>query len=219
MTQINLYFVRHGQTQLNSYKRIQGWADSDLTEKGVKDAENAADLLSQLKFDAAYSSDTKRASRTARIILKQNPADLFEPIQRKALREENFGYFEGNDTNQVWNMIGGPHGVNTYSDMIKKFSMEKTRDMIAAADPYHDAEDNEAFWNRVQPGIDAVAQAAKDGDNVLVVAHGSMIRSIVSKFSDIDISEPILNGSVTKLVFDGHDYHAKFYNHVTDLNE
>ncbi len=134
MDGINLYFVRHGQTFLNRYQRIQGWADSGLTLKGINDAINAGKELSKIKFDQAYSSDTKRASNTAHIILKANPSEIEDAIQRPSLREENFGYFEGNDAAQAWNMIGGPHGAFNYAEMIKMFGMEKTRDMIADAD-------------------------------------------------------------------------------------
>ncbi|WP_429971452.1 histidine phosphatase family protein [Fructilactobacillus sp. Tb1] len=218
MTGINLYFVRHGQTHLNHYRRIQGWADSDLTDKGVMDAQAAGRALSKIKFDQAYSSDTKRASRTARIILKANPGDIHEPVQKMSLREENFGYFEGNDASQAWNMIGGPSGAADYSDMIKMFSIERTRDMIADADPYGEAENDQEFWARVQPGMDEIVTMAQPGDNILVAAHGTLIRSIVSKFSDIDITDRILNGSITKLVYEDGEYRVEYYNQVDNLD-
>ena len=53
-----LYMVRHGQTILNSYNRLQGWCDSPLTEKGTNDAHSAGKHLENIHFDAAYSSDT-----------------------------------------------------------------------------------------------------------------------------------------------------------------
>lgn len=218
MTGINLYFVRHGQTHLNHYRRIQGWADSDLTDRGVMDAQAAAKVLAPIKFDQAYSSDTKRASRTARIILKANPTDIKEPTQTMALREENFGYFEGNDTSQTWNMIGGPKGASDYSDMIKMFSIERTRDMISDADPFGEAENDAQFWARVQPGMDEIVSNAKPGDNILVAAHGTLIRSIVSKFSDIDITARILNGSITKLVYENWEYQVEYYNHTDNID-
>ncbi|USS90719.1 histidine phosphatase family protein [Fructilactobacillus carniphilus] len=213
MTGINLYFVRHGQTQLNHYHRIQGWADSDLTDKGVQDAVTAANTLSQITFDQAYSSDTKRASRTARIILEANPAPLTEPIQKPALREENFGYFEGNDTGQTWSIVGGRTGCYSYPKLIETFGIEKTRDLIAEADPYGEAENDQQFWARLQPGLDEIVAKAEPGQNILVVAHGTLIKSVVSQFSDLDIRDSILNGSITKVIFEDGTFTVDYYNH------
>ncbi len=55
---ISTYFVRHGQTFLNKYHRIQGVIDSPLTDKGIEDAIDAGKRLKTIPFDAAYSSDT-----------------------------------------------------------------------------------------------------------------------------------------------------------------
>lgn len=210
----NLYLIRHGQTFLNKYHRIQGWADAQLTDKGIKDAKKAGKNLSKINFDCAYSSDTTRARETAKIILANNQAKVDNPVEMMGLREENFGYFEGNDTEQVWNMIGGPLGYTNYSEMIKAFSIEKVRDMIAAADPYGDAENDVEFWNRVKPALDEISNDGKENENILIVAHGTMIRSVVSKLSDLDISEPIHNGSITKIHFQNNQYDVEYYNKI-----
>lgn len=52
---INVYFVRHGQTYLNLYHRMQGWSDSPLTEKGLADAARAGQALAKVDFDYAFS--------------------------------------------------------------------------------------------------------------------------------------------------------------------
>ncbi|UDM32329.1 histidine phosphatase family protein [Lentilactobacillus laojiaonis] len=214
---INLYFVRHGQTYLNKYHRIQGVADTTLTEKGIDDAINAGKRLSKIKFDQAYSSDSPRAIKTGQIILRENPADIKEPTIETAFREENFGYFEGNDDANSWHMIGGPYGKNTFNDIIAEFTIEGSKDMIANADPYHDAENNDQFWKRLQPGIDKVIANAKDGDNILVASHGTLIRSMVSKYDkSINVAQSTLNGSVTKFVWDGSKMSVAYFNNVTD---
>ncbi|USS85684.1 histidine phosphatase family protein [Fructilactobacillus myrtifloralis] len=212
MAKINLFFVRHGQTHLNHYHRIQGWSDSDLTDQGVQDAVAAGKQLQRISFDQAYSSDTKRASRTARIILEANPAPLTEPVQKFAFREENFGYFEGNDTGQTWNIVGGPHGCYSYADLIAKFGMEKTRDLIAAADPYGEAETDEQFWHRLQVGLDEIVALAEPGQNILIAAHGTLIKSVVSRFSNLNVADAILNGSVTKVTYNKDQFSVAYYN-------
>lgn len=88
-----LYVMRHGETLFNVRKKIQGWCDSPLTDKGIKQAERVRDYFQQqeIVFDYGYSSTLERASDTLEIVT-QNQL----PYTRvKALREMNFGVFEG----------------------------------------------------------------------------------------------------------------------------
>lgn len=73
---INVYFVRHGQTYLNLYHRMQGWSDSPLTEKGLADAARAGQALAKVDFDYAFSSDLKRTMETAHELLANHPGKL-----------------------------------------------------------------------------------------------------------------------------------------------
>lgn len=102
----SLYFVRHGQTYLNRYNKIQGWCDSPLTPKGIEDGHQAGKRLAHLNFAHAFHSDTNRAARTCRYILEENVASAEEltPTALPDFREQNFGYFEGSDTSQAWLM-------------------------------------------------------------------------------------------------------------------
>lgn len=210
---VELYLVRHGQTYLNKYHRIQGWSDSPLTDKGIADAKRAGQRLAQVTFAAAYASDTTRAQNTAKRILAAN-AQPVTLTTEPAFREENFGYFEGLDTGLTWHTLGTPLGLDSFDAMIANLTIEKTKDMFHAQDPFGDAEDNARFWDRVQPGLDHTIAAATDGDRLLIATHSTTIRSIVSKYSDIDVSVPVDNGSITKLsVNDGH-YHVDCYNNT-----
>ncbi|PAK84664.1 histidine phosphatase family protein [Lentilactobacillus parakefiri] len=213
---ISLYFVRHGQTYLNKYHRIQGIIDSPLTDKGIADAVAAGKRLSQIKFDAAYSSDTSRAIKTGELILKENPSTLEEPVPTGAFRELNFGYYEGEDDVKTWHTIGGPIGINSFHGLIAEFGIEKAEDMIAAADPYKDAESGEAFWKRLKPAIDQVVADAQDGDKILLATHGTLIRNVVAKFSDIHVDVSTKNGSVTKVNWDGKGYSVAYFNNVSE---
>ncbi|ANZ64202.1 fructose-2,6-bisphosphatase [Secundilactobacillus paracollinoides] len=217
MTSFSVYFVRHGQTYLNKYHRIQGWVDAPLTDKGIADAKHAGDRLKVIPFDAAYTSDAPRAQNTAKYILAVNPGTVSEATIDTAFREESFGYFEGNDDLQAWHMIGGPDGYDTFSKMIAGYSIETVKDMIAAKDPYHDAEDNAQFWARLDAGFNRLIATHHDGDKVLVASHGTTIRSIVSRYSDtLDPSETTENGSVTKFtITDGH-IHVDYFNNTSD---
>ena len=57
-----IYLVRHGQTILNRYNRMQGWCDSPLTQKGIEDAHEAGRRLKKIRFAYAFHSDTTRAT-------------------------------------------------------------------------------------------------------------------------------------------------------------
>ena len=48
---INVYMVRHGQTYLNKYRRMQGWTNAPLTEKGIADGQAAGERLRHVHFD------------------------------------------------------------------------------------------------------------------------------------------------------------------------
>lgn len=217
MATVELYLVRHGQTYLNKYHRIQGWSDSPLTAKGIADAKNAGERLAKLPLAAAYASDTNRAQTTTQHILTANQALAVGDLQTEpAFREENFGYFEGLDTGFVWHAIGSPVGLDSFNAMIRHLTIEKTKDMFKAQDPYGDAEDNAEFWERVQPALDRVVAQASDGDKIVIATHSTTIRSIVSKFGpDIDISVPVDNGSITKLTVKNGHYRVDDYNNTT----
>ncbi|GAY73594.1 phosphoglycerate mutase family [Lentilactobacillus kosonis] len=117
---VTAYMVRHGQTYLNYYNRVQGWIDSPLTDKGIEDAKNAGKRLKDIPFNAAFSSDSGRAIDTARLILKQNPNNMnIISYQYPELREQFHGYFEGSDLSQMWQFVGVQVQETTESEVLK----------------------------------------------------------------------------------------------------
>lgn len=65
-----IYIVRHGETELNAGKRFRGFMDVPLDDNGIKQIEQAKVDLSDVDLSHAYSSDLKRAVKTATIILE-----------------------------------------------------------------------------------------------------------------------------------------------------
>lgn len=210
---INVYFVRHGQTYLNRYNRMQGWSDAPLTEKGQADAKRAGQLLSKIHFDYIFSSDLARTMATARLLLAADPnTDITEPTPEPAFREEFFGSFEGQNGAEFADFLGGAEGYHSFAAMIGGWGPDKLKDKIAAADQYGDAEDSTRFWERINKGFEHL-RALPDDSTVVVVSHGAAIRSIASHFSDqIDPGESPRNGSITKLTLDGDRINVDFYN-------
>lgn len=219
---VTVYFVRHGQTYLNLYNRMQGWSDAPLTEKGIKDAQQAGLRLKNIKFDYIFSSDLKRAVETAKLLLASHPQTKFtEPIQDPDFREIFFGVFEGLNGDAVANTVGGPHGnFRTYSDMVNGLGGDKVKDLVHEADPYHHAESAKMFWTRMNRGLNRLRDLP-DGSVAVVVSHGAAIRSIAGRFADdsIKINESAKNGAVTKLTLTNNSTKVDFYNQVQLPNE
>lgn len=208
MSKFTLYMVRHGQTYFNIYNKLQGWSNSPLTKKGVQNAVDTGEKLENTRFAAAYCSDTTRAEQTAQMILDKNVvSDVKEPIVAPYFREEFYGYYEGNDMDQAWYLAGAPHGLPTFKDIVEKYSIGKAKDYLKEADPFHQAENNEEYWQRLDQGFDLIKRndKIKDGDNVLLISHGNTLLSVVERYGEgqFDITKRPANGSITKLEIDG----------------
>jgi broad specificity phosphatase PhoE len=87
---LELWLIRHGETDWNRQRRIQGHADAPLNDLGVRQAQQLRGRLAGERFDAVYSSDMARAHDTARHALPERTATL-DP----RLREIFLGSFEG----------------------------------------------------------------------------------------------------------------------------
>ncbi len=89
---MELFLVRHGETEWNAQRRFQGQSDVPLSERGRAQAAAIGAALSSIPFRHAYSSDLQRATATARAIV----ADHNLTIEADArLREFDFGQWEG----------------------------------------------------------------------------------------------------------------------------
>ena len=196
-----VYLVRHGETMFNQLNKVQGWADSPLTVKGINDLKVTASNLSQVHFDKMYSSDlnadTNEVSEIGKI--KKLPA----------FREVFFGTFEGDDIDETWEKVAKAGGMKPTSDVVKiiqTLGIHDFREATKKADPRHLAEDAEALDNRMDQAISQLAQETKGLGRVLVVSHGDFIKTLGIKYwdqasGDHDIPFPD-NGSVTRGIID-----------------
>lgn len=149
-----LCLVRHGLTEFNRLKKLQGSSDIPLNEEGEYQAERAAEKLKDEQFDAIVSSPLGRAHRTAEIINKYH--DL--PIETMdELKEQHFGELEGHHIDDI--MEKYPNG------------------------ELPGAETFEALAERVGVALDRILEQHQ-GQYVLLTAHSRTIKSILSLFSD-----------------------------------
>jgi 2,3-bisphosphoglycerate-dependent phosphoglycerate mutase len=94
-TKYKIVLVRHGESVWNepSVNRFTGWADVDLSEKGLREAKQAGQWLKEnnFQFDVAFTSVLKRAIRTLWIILDTTD-QMFIPVTRSwRLNERMYG--------------------------------------------------------------------------------------------------------------------------------
>ena len=90
MTRILL--ARHGETEWNAIRRVQGWTDIPLSAKGEAQAQALAGRLSRTTLTAIYSSDLSRAARTAAPTADRHGLTVQSVPE---LREKGFGDWEG----------------------------------------------------------------------------------------------------------------------------
>lgn len=185
-TEVTLYVVRHGRTMLNTTDRVQGWADAPLTTAGIEVVKAAGRGLKDVKFDAAYSSDSGRAVETATLILGENKASEVTLATDARLREFNFGTWEGDLNRNMISAVAADQGV-TAEEYIKAVTPENYANTIAKLDAERPesannlpAEDYATVTKRLSDGVSDIItkETAAGHKTVLIVSHGLSISTL-----------------------------------------
>ncbi len=169
-----LVLVRHGQSVWNSQNRFTGWVDVPLSEKGKEEAYRAGELLKDIRFSVAYTSALTRAQETLRIIL-ETVGLLIPVIKDQALNERHYGALQGLNKDRARKKWGADivHLWRRSFD-IPPPEGESLKDTAARTIP---------FLER------AILGDIYDGRDVLVVAHGNSLRSIVMFLENLSSEE------------------------------
>lgn len=217
--EVVLYVTRHGKTMFNTAHRAQGWSDTPLTEGGVKVAEQLGKGLKakNITFTAAYSSDAGRARETARLTLKNNGQAGLNVKESRNLREVCFGSYEGEHDEIMWGDAGKELGYDSYDDFMKAIGSGEATvpDMLKALkkiDESGQSEDWEEVKQRMQKELKEIAEEAAKagGGNVLIVAHGMSILSMISDMTeDTPEGGQLANASVTKITYKNGKFKVK----------
>jgi broad specificity phosphatase PhoE len=103
MTVNRVILIRPGETEWNRHRRWQGWVASSLSDYGRAQALALAKYVRNIGLSALYSSDTRRAVETAKILAEQLD---FEPSLDERLRERNVGAWQGMTLEEIqtWNV-------------------------------------------------------------------------------------------------------------------
>lgn len=156
---LTLYIIRHGETEWNKAKRMQGRLDSDLTEKGRRDAKLLGERIKDIEFKRMISSPSKRTLHTAQLVrgTRQIPVETDE-----RLMEIDLGDWQGRVESEI-------------------------RDLYQAAfDAYwnrpesYESAGGESFYdvaNRVASFLEDLEKTSSEG-SVLIITHAVAVKAL-----------------------------------------
>ncbi|HTE21778.1 MAG TPA: histidine phosphatase family protein [Candidatus Limnocylindria bacterium] len=157
-----LYFIRHGQSQLNVEGRYAGRAETPLTDEGRTQAKRTGQDAKGLKIDLIVSSPLSRALETAQIVAAEIGYPLDKIIADERFTERDFGKLEG----QIWSPTHKHQDLSPYNIETDQELLARTRKTLD--------------WLESQPA-----------NSILVVSHGAFGRALRSLFkADFPMSHP-----------------------------
>lgn len=158
---MKLILLRHGETEDNVKRIIQGHLPGKLTENGILQAQKAGKRLENEKIDVIYSSDLHRTKETTAEILKfqQN----VQVHYTEEIREIDMGDYSGKTMEELnWN---------------KNFKEKYI--------PPKNGESTEQLYDRIEKFIKSLVEKHSE-ETVLCVTHGGTIKAFVSVLKGID---------------------------------
>ena len=201
-----LVLVRHGQSMWNLENRFTGWADVDLSERGIDEARGAGNTLKEhdFTFDVTMTSYLKRSIRTLWIMLDALD-QMHLPIQTDwRLNERHYGALQGLDKRETV----AQHGEEQVLKWRRGFSIRPPA--MALDDPARSTNhpryrglgnmpDTESLADTLTRVTrwwhEALVPLLTQKKRVLVVAHGNSLRALV-KYIDNMSEEDILDFNI-----------------------
>jgi 2,3-bisphosphoglycerate-dependent phosphoglycerate mutase len=195
---LHLVLIRHGESTWNKENRFTGWTDVDLTDRGVREAQEAARLLMDggFSFDVAFTSVLKRAIRTLWIILSEMDLMWVPVVKSWRLNERHYGALQGLNKAEM----AAKHGEQQLHIWRRSYDVrppalkKSDRTYPGNEQKYRDLNENELplteclkdtverflpFW------YDRIATEVKKGRRVVISAHGNSLRALVKYLDDI----------------------------------
>lgn len=206
MKSTTLYLTRHGQTEWNVAKKLQGHKDSPLTEMGILHAQWLADSMSQISLDSIYSSSSVRAVKTTEILRGGRTISITPDDD---LREINIGSWEGKDISTIESTFPDEH-----------YAFWNTPHL------YTPANNGESFYDlqkRVLPRIQRIVQT-NAGKSILIVTHAATLKLIMTYFNGRPLSEvwtpPIVHSTaLCKVIIEGDQFNTVLYGDTSHYRE
>ena len=194
-----LVLIRHGQSAWNLENRFTGWWDVDVTERGAAEARAAGELMAAkgLDFDLTFTSLQLRAIKTLNLALEAM-GRLWLPTEKHwRLNQRHYGGLTGLDKAETV----AKHGEDQVKVWRRSFDVPPPADepggefdlagdrryagiAIPRAESLKDTIERVLpYWN------ERIAPALKDGQRVLISAHGNSLRALVKHLSGIPDDE------------------------------
>ena len=195
----SLVLIRHGQSAWNLENRFTGWWDVDLTEQGEREAWAAGELMRDrgLDFDQCFTSFQTRAIKTLHLALEAM-GRLWLPEEKDwRLNERHYGGLTGLDKNEM----RARHGEEQVHIWRRSFDIppplpeegnpwDLAKDVRYKGVPIPQTESLKDTIARVLPyWEERIAPALRDGQRVLISAHGNSLRALVKHLSSIPDDE------------------------------
>jgi 2,3-bisphosphoglycerate-dependent phosphoglycerate mutase len=199
---MKLVLLRHGESIWNKEDRFTGWADIDLSARGIAEAKEAGKTLREngYSFDVAFTSVLKRAIRTLWLVLDEMDL-MWIPVYRSwRLNERHYGALQSLNKAEVSAKVGEEH-VHMWrrSYDVRPPALERTDARYPGRDPkYRELSENELpvteslkdtvarfmpYWNEV------LAPTLKSRKHAIVSAHGNSLRAMVRYLDNISDNE------------------------------
>ncbi|CAI5757638.1 unnamed protein product [Candida verbasci] len=203
-----LIILRHGESQWNHENKFCGWIDIPLTKKGIHEATYAGELISKanLSPDILYTSKLMRSIETGQIILDVLHKSWLDHIKTWRLNERHYGLYQGRDKHEVYLELGQDkekfqyirrnyNGVPPLIDSSKDSSIDERYNNILNKNILPNGESLKMVMDRLIPFFKYEIldkQMIQLNKTVLIVTHGSIVRSLIkylNNISDEDISK------------------------------
>ncbi|MBU3220517.1 histidine phosphatase family protein [Clostridium algidicarnis] len=165
---MNIYIARHGETKWNIEGRMQGFKNSDLTQRGIGDARSLGESLKDIDFDCIYSSPLGRALDTAKYIRQDDNTKI---ILDDSLKELNLGLWEGMTHEEIKEKY--PIQYNNFREHPESFESQGGESFLE-------------LIKRVEKGLNNIIKD-ENHENILIVTHTCVIKaiSIIVKGNDV----------------------------------
>jgi 2,3-bisphosphoglycerate-dependent phosphoglycerate mutase len=200
-----IVLLRHGESTWNQENRFTGWKDVGLSERGLREAIAAGQLLKRegFDFDVAYTSVLRRAIKTLWVVLEEIDR-MWVPIHNSwRLNERHYGALQGLNKAETATKFGDAQvKIWRRAYDIPPPAMEDGDPRLEIGDPRY-ADLDAATYPRTECLQDTVARflpywhesiapSVRAGQRVIVAAHGNSLRALIKyldNVSDSDIVE------------------------------
>lgn len=159
-----IYIVRHGLTEWNKLKKLQGAADVSLAKEGILLAEKTGEALKDVKFDICFTSPLSRARQTAECVLGDRNVPI---IPDKRIQEINFGDLEGSCVRDAEGNYIDPQVEMFFRDPVNFKRPENGEDIFDVIARTKD------FWE------EKTSDPSLADKTVLVASHGCAVRALL----------------------------------------